>query len=247
MADVHCSHVLFGASADNGYARLLGQYSANDDLAKRITLLKGPPFAPELAVLSPKFKTESFSSVFRVTKLPNRYAPFSTTLPPQTRTPAATNYASAAAKAPPSPPPETKSTPSDLKKAQKPKAAFNSAGERVDLPISVSQREVSALKQRKMCNYWHLTGDCYSPDCPHEHGTRLTGKDLDTLRYIARLTPCVTLRCVDEDCFYGHTTQMNLEHSFTHSPTLSSAQLESNRSRFEFVDRVWASRSSTKR
>jgi len=212
MADVHCSHVLFGASADNGYARLLGQYSANGELAKRITLIQGPPFAPELAELSPKFKTASFSSVFRDMKLPIRHVLFSTTPPPRTRTPAAAlvfNHASAVAKSPPSPPPKTESTPSNLKKAQKPKAAFNSAGERVDLPISVSQRDVLAFKQRKMCNCWHLTGDCYSPGCPHEHGTRLTGKGLDTLRYVARMSPCATLRCVDEDCIYGHQCPRN--------------------------------------
>lgn len=212
MADVHCSHILLGASADDGYARLLGQYSSNDALAKRITLLEGPPFAPELAVLASKFTTESFPFVFRDTKLPNRRVSFSTT-PPRTRTPAAPpvfNHASAVAKPPPSPPLETESTPSVLNKAQKPKAAFNSAGERVDLPISVSPVDVRNMKSRKMCNYFHLTGSCYNGEkCAHRHGERLTGKELETLRHIARMTPCKTLRCTDEDCISGHQCPRN--------------------------------------
>ncbi|CAI7628247.1 unnamed protein product [Penicillium viridicatum] len=39
--DVHCEHIIFCGSADNGYARVLGSHRGSD----RISLVEGPPFA----------------------------------------------------------------------------------------------------------------------------------------------------------------------------------------------------------
>ncbi|KAL8686608.1 MAG: hypothetical protein Q9218_006989 [Villophora microphyllina] len=47
--DLHCKHIIFGGSADNGYARMLGPYSGTEDVCKRVTMIEGPPFAQELA------------------------------------------------------------------------------------------------------------------------------------------------------------------------------------------------------
>jgi hypothetical protein len=41
--DVQCRHIVFGGSADNGYARLLGPHVKPD----KVSLLNGPPFARE--------------------------------------------------------------------------------------------------------------------------------------------------------------------------------------------------------
>ncbi|KAG8533559.1 uncharacterized protein KY384_001299 [Bacidia gigantensis] len=73
MGDSHCKHLIFGGSADNGYARLLGPYS-DDTNRGRITMLEGSPFAPELARLAPKFKLARFAQVFRATKISPRSA-----------------------------------------------------------------------------------------------------------------------------------------------------------------------------
>ncbi|KAF2033039.1 hypothetical protein EK21DRAFT_86760 [Setomelanomma holmii] len=79
----------------------------NDANCERITLLKGPPFAHELADIEKKFHTVAFDSVFRREKLANvkRRVPFHLTPP---RTPSA-EYAVAAASASsiPSPPSAT--------------------------------------------------------------------------------------------------------------------------------------------
>ncbi len=70
MGNLHCKHIIFGGSSDNGYARLLGPLSGDDTM--RVTMLEGPPFAPELLRLTNKYKTTSFRNVFRDTKI-NEY------------------------------------------------------------------------------------------------------------------------------------------------------------------------------
>ncbi|KAJ0309515.1 hypothetical protein COL516b_002760 [Colletotrichum fioriniae] len=99
VSDVHCRHVLFGGSADSGYARLLGSHLDNDEIRKKIVLLEGPPFAQELAEIKDQFRVASFKRVFRRQKLFNnikRKVSYNIT-PPSTPSP---NYASAAARAP---------------------------------------------------------------------------------------------------------------------------------------------------
>ncbi|KAI4923545.1 hypothetical protein J4E85_008584 [Alternaria conjuncta] len=62
LADMHCHQILFGGSADNGYARLLGPYTEDDAVRSRITLLEGPPFARELAAIKDRYHTVSFDN-----------------------------------------------------------------------------------------------------------------------------------------------------------------------------------------
>ncbi|KAF5676123.1 CCCH zinc finger DNA binding protein [Fusarium heterosporum] len=78
LNDVHCRQVFFGASADNGYARLLGPCAQDKALSQRICLIEGPPFERELAALAPKFETVSFD-IFRKSQQlsdKNEKAPF---------------------------------------------------------------------------------------------------------------------------------------------------------------------------
>ncbi|KAL5331189.1 hypothetical protein ACEPPN_000718 [Leptodophora sp. 'Broadleaf-Isolate-01'] len=83
MADVQCQAVIFGGSADNGYARLLQPYVEDNSKSKRIILVEGPSFAKELAELKDKLLIARFPDVFRNTKLLSRQVSFSTT-PPRT-------------------------------------------------------------------------------------------------------------------------------------------------------------------
>jgi hypothetical protein len=68
LHDVHCQHIIFCGSADNGYARVLGPYYGSN----YISLIEGPPFPRELRDLATAFKTTSFPSVFRSKKLSRR-------------------------------------------------------------------------------------------------------------------------------------------------------------------------------
>ncbi|KXH33061.1 CCCH zinc finger DNA binding protein [Colletotrichum simmondsii] len=160
VSDVHCRHVLFGGSADSGYARLLGSYLDNDEIRKKIILLEGPPFAQELAEIKDQFRVASFNRVFRRQKLFNnikRKVSYNIT-PPSTPSP---NYASAAARAP-------SVLTRDLPVRQQPtvdsrtsslgQVLRNKAGQRIDPPLDFTHQEFILMKNRKLCNSLHLLG-----------------------------------------------------------------------------------------
>jgi hypothetical protein len=59
----HCRQIIFGCSHDNGYARLLEQYSDDQEAIPRVSMLEGVPFEKELAVLP--FQKCRLSGLFR--------------------------------------------------------------------------------------------------------------------------------------------------------------------------------------
>ena len=212
VSDPHCKHIIFGGSADNGYARMLGELDSNT--RKHVSLLIGPPFAQEMARLADNFETMSDPKVFRDSKIATRRPPATNNDHPN---PKASSWAN------------TASTPASLGTAKGPVIssnktidisplktivpdkfdpkfiALNSHGQRVDLPIKYSVPLIAGLKSRKLCNNHHLAGYCQFDDqCKHEHG-KLDDKSLMTLRHIARSNPCRSgLWCEDEDCYSGH-------------------------------------------
>lgn len=231
---MHCKHIVFGGSSDNGYARLLVPYSGNEDVSSRITLLEGPPFAiPEMRNLTKKFATISFPNIFRNSKLisqPHRAsftqnhapAPPDLTAPVRTitpKTPTATTWA-AVSKTPaaPGPPPTTNGPLTSAKfdtydYENDPDEHFvvlqNSKGERIDsiLP-KLKEGLVNNQKRRKLCNPFQLSGFCPREEngvkCPYGHD-KLTIEELDAQRYIARFQMCNGgLDCENEYCVSGH-------------------------------------------
>jgi hypothetical protein len=199
MADLHCYHVIFGASSDNGYARLLGPYSSNEKNSKRITMLTGPPLAKELAELAEKLNVMSAPSIFRSTKIPSRRVSILQTPPASPPL----DYASIAATGPAQASLSLLKTRNSLPPVSR--IAQNSKGQRVDIPLRVSHADVANVKTKKYCNSYHLNGECHYEGCAHTHGTRLVGKPLETLRHIARMSPCpYGLQCDYEDCTMGH-------------------------------------------
>lgn len=205
VQNVHCKHIIFGGSADNGYARMLGPYAGIEMISKRITMLKGPPLAEELSRLAHNFTTISFTEVFRTVKLPERRVSFSAPSP-NSNSPRPATWASTVTATP------TPSAGNPLRQEAAPMVepgtgsiARNALGQRVDPPLNISQPLVVTLKKEKLCNNWHLTNSCPYPQCKHKHGEKLKGKDLNTLRYVARLAACDWgLECNDPDCFRGH-------------------------------------------
>jgi hypothetical protein len=212
---VHCQQIFFGGTADNGYARLLGPYAEDEKASRRITLLEGPPFAHELAAIKDKFRTVRFEDLFRTQKLPStqRKVSFHIT-PPATPT---ADYASAASKGLTSttPPPAAHQSVLSVPQptgtgALSRQVLRNKHGQRVDAPLSYLQSDFQALKARKLCNAHYLLGECpfekSDRGCNHDHLTRLTPKQLDALRAIARQSPCPSgLYCSNTDCIQGHS------------------------------------------
>lgn len=207
MADVHCQQVLFGGTADNGYARLLAPYLENEAARKRITLIEGPPFAHELADIKDRFCTASLNGVFRSQKLLNLKRRVSFGIIPPTPS---VQYATAAAKAP--------STSSQTKTVTQSSTAsrtasvgvlLNGSGQRVDSELQYSQSDLLYLKTRKLCNRYYLLGRCNYLDnygnCQHEHAEELSPSRLVALRELARHTACqIGIYCSEQDCIAGH-------------------------------------------
>ncbi len=184
---------------------MLGPHVGRDSDKNRITMLEGPPFAPELSQLVPYFSTVSFANVFRSIKLPDRRVSFSAT-PPKSISPKPQTWVSAATARPATSAENTPTTePGPTFEAETDHILRNNYGQRVDSPLRFSQPFVSVLKNRKLCNNYHLTDYCPYPQCKHAHGKKLEGRELDTLRYVARLAPCKWgLECDDPDCYSGH-------------------------------------------
>jgi hypothetical protein len=224
--NIHCQRIFFCASADSGYARVLGPHRGSP----KISLVEGPAFPREMAELAATFDITSFSDVFMPTKLER---PPRVISPPAQETPSPaiaaaitpapapaaapgpiSNYASAAKTA--AAPAVIAITPSKATAAPKTKAkprflvCLNSRNQRVDSHIKTSSKEaLAAIKRRKFCNQYHLQGYCHNTatygSCAHEHGPELSGQELNDLIWIARSTPCYNgLSCRDVDCISGH-------------------------------------------
>ena len=63
--NVRCKQIIFGASADNGFASFLGSFLIDTNILSRIKLLKGQPFAQEFSSILPKLRWTEFPNVFR--------------------------------------------------------------------------------------------------------------------------------------------------------------------------------------
>ncbi|KAJ5207466.1 hypothetical protein N7491_001904 [Penicillium cf. griseofulvum] len=209
LLDVHCEHIIFCGSGDNGYARVLGPHRGSE----HISLVEGPPFARELRDLASDFETTSFPEVFRSKKLFRKVSFGGTTAtttptPPRTPTP---NYASVARKSPPlssdssqmTNPPTGSLIPSSPKFV----VCKNANGQRVDSPLQFSTKgKLEVLKQHKFCNQFHILGYCsWGDTCTHKHEPRLVEQDVVDLMSIARLSACPKgLQCDDWSCVNGH-------------------------------------------
>ena len=63
--NVHCKQIIFGASADNGYASFVSSLLIDKDVSSRIRVLKGPPFSLEFGSILTKLKWTEFRHIFR--------------------------------------------------------------------------------------------------------------------------------------------------------------------------------------
>lgn len=241
LDDVHCQQIFFGGSADNGYARLLGRHVGDDAVCGRITLLQGPPFAHELALIKNRFCVVAMDGVFRREKLQcvNRKLPSHITPPvtpslelkytnvaalavakPTFSVAVAESSAAvtrkkalpqATAAAVPSSGDRSQTPTSNGKRSATPLPTVrrNRHGQRVDLPIEYSAKDLARVKSRHFCHSFHLLGECpwveKFGNCNNKHGEPLYGPLLRALQAVARLSPCERgLNCGDPKCFSGH-------------------------------------------
>jgi hypothetical protein len=146
-----------------------------------------------------------FPEVFRSTKLQSRQVSFSIT-PPPTPGPVASTYAATVTsntiKS------QTPAHPlSESSRSRQPggfKVLRNSVGDRIDSILAPSLALVIAQKDKKLCNNYHILGNCLPP-CRYEHGTRLNELQREARRFICRQSACERgLACDNADCLFGH-------------------------------------------
>ncbi len=210
MADVQCKAVVFGGCADDGYARLLQPYSGDKSRSSRIILIEGPPFAKELAKLKDQFLVARFPDLFRATKLMPRRVSFSTPPPPAPSLSAPSYAATTASHVDTtavginsSYHPSTNTTIPERKEQP---ILQNSKGQRLDTFINPPPPTiVNLMRSLKLCNQYHILGDCSFIGCSFKHGVRLPEVQIEARRLVIRQTPCDSgLDCKAKNCLLGH-------------------------------------------
>ncbi|KAI9760891.1 MAG: hypothetical protein M4579_001392 [Chaenotheca gracillima] len=215
LYDCHCRQILFGCSHDNGYARLLEEFTTDEGCSSRITLLEGVPFERELISLKRHFKHTRFDSLFRSSKielqrpiqatpsLPARALSNGPTATASTPLTWASTAATFTASTPPQTPHPTSQTSSD---PHTPGILQNKYGQRIDSDTKYDKADMARVKGLKMCNVHVLRNDCpFGSSCVHGHEYKPTASELATLRHIARQQPCrFGTACEDAKCMYGH-------------------------------------------
>ena len=130
--NVHCRQIIFGGSADNGYASFLSSLLIDTDVSSRIRILKGPPFSIEFRSILAKLRWTEFPSVFRsdaISKelVPSRVRPRSQEFePPHKQEPRSRTATDD------SPMPVSEDL-AILSKNKQPKANYNSVGDGMDV------------------------------------------------------------------------------------------------------------------
>ena len=83
----------------------------------------------------------------------------------------------------------------------------NRAGQRIDPPTCAFNKEESdRIRRLNLCNVQFLMGDCpYGKNCCHLHDYDLKPTELEMLKLVARMCPCVNgPDCIEVNCIYGH-------------------------------------------
>jgi hypothetical protein len=209
LLDIHCNLLLLGCTAKNECVRLLDPFVGHASICRQITILDGPSFAQELAPIKSSFHSVQFCNIFRTQGLDDtRQA--SSLIPSPPRTPL-TNGIPTPTKTPRS----RSSGPPSLDELINPTASKtgpvlqNKHGQRVDLPLRYSSKEVAELKGRKLCNSFYLLGRCSSEGssgkCQHDHTAELSKQQMTVLRGFARRLPCrLGPKCRELTCIRGH-------------------------------------------
>ncbi|KAH7073765.1 hypothetical protein BKA63DRAFT_566941 [Paraphoma chrysanthemicola] len=121
----------------------------------------------------------------------------------------------------------------NTKKTKKKYAYYNKEEQRLDEPLpprdnaaakSLDERMIRTGK--KMCNHWHLGGNCENGKfCQFQHEPKLSAAELNALRYKTRSLACKNRYCQSIDCYLGH--QCALERDYGKCPYPDSCHLRS--------------------
>ncbi|KAL8704523.1 MAG: hypothetical protein Q9201_002333 [Fulgogasparrea decipioides] len=203
ISNIHCKHILLGVAHDNGYVPSLVPYKNNPTTEPQISLLRPIRIGQEYHPLP--FPIIQFDSIFRTEELPSDRPSYAN------QAKAMSNF-----KQPVLSPTRQIRRPSKAKDLATQGPLYpcvvylNRNDDRVDefLGAPSEQAEVkldSRIHVKKLCNDYHLLGDCYKPHCPYSHEPMLQGEELVAFAMIARRTACSAgSKCRSNICVLGH-------------------------------------------
>ncbi|KAL8904692.1 MAG: hypothetical protein Q9171_006960 [Xanthocarpia ochracea] len=202
--NTQCEHIMLGVAHDNGYLPTLDPYKNDPATTSRISLLK--PVQQGRGYHGLPFEVIEATWVFRTQALPNGR-------------PLYKNHFS-------TPPVFKKPSQPFVPHSQKPAVAYslttrrpvypgpvllNKNEERVDEYLGTQSETAEAnldariYSGNKLCNVYHLRGECEAPKCPYSHEPALQGEELIALALRARHTACqAASRCRSTRCVFGH-------------------------------------------
>lgn len=202
MENWQCKHIILGVCHDGGYKSFLGKFASDVSTCDRITLLEGGSINPRIRGLGFPRAPIRLDSVFAPNTAhaaPSPQAhharPSSTggVLPPTTEGGSSSRVLT---------------NPAAL--SDRLELIRDESGKRVDKPLSIDPNPsyLNALRQNKLCGYYHLRGRCEGT-CDKNHvPLGLDGRSFDHLWYLSRQAACYKVRkgkdCADPKCIYGH-------------------------------------------
>ncbi|KAH5423332.1 hypothetical protein HBI23_199180 [Parastagonospora nodorum] len=104
-------------------------------------------------------------------------------------------------------PPKTEESPVYKPMFREEAIVRNRGGQRIDPSTkNYDKVEVDRVKKMKLCNVHFLRNSCpFGDTCSHEHSPKPNSTELETLRLVARMAPCMSgSGCQDIKCIYGH-------------------------------------------
>ncbi|KAI8940674.1 hypothetical protein NX059_001944 [Plenodomus lindquistii] len=205
-----CRHIILGASHDNGYVRMLEDFSSDDSVVERVTLLHSYNIGKEFRNLP--FRSTKMESVFRDAspKTPGNDSTCSDQGTVETEEIPATIPSTWAAVTGIDQEPSDNSTRSSTQSPTPIAVSVNKHGHRIDqaLPRPTQSATDSwnyKIKVAKIryCRAYHLKDGCPG-GCGFSHGS-LTDDEKGMWRVSLRREPCYDgLDCRRPKCYYGH-------------------------------------------
>lgn len=213
--NVHCKHIVLAASGDNGYTGFLRQFAPATGISETITLIEARPFPAQLRQIANSFQVETLPTMFRASDLiASKSSPtqhnlklvMSTNDPVSSGTTNKTMaevVANTRTQAPASALSVSTSGTNRAKSGKVIRICFNESNHRLDPIVRYDKQLISQLKAKKLCETFFLS-KCDFLNCKYDHNGNLNQEELNTLRYIAKQSPCQSVYCQRPYCVSGH-------------------------------------------
>ena len=217
LENVQCKHIFYGCALNDPSLATLEAYKYDPIIASSITLIKSQ--APDDTNIHVAFELVELPSVFRslndvedsdtgagdsasgVSGQSPAVAKWARYAPDRVRTASTRNNNGQR---------ELNGLPGSNWDSPKRMILLNINNQRVDPPRPHFDPKsfdifMAKYKNKKLCHFHYLLGNCYASKCSYSHKLQVTPQELDILRFCTRRLQCSELtECRKINCIYGH-------------------------------------------